>query len=223
METHLKVTMIQHTPEPEKLVAAAAKLCYSTAGADEIMEDLTAENVEKFLNRLMGMGHASPIEHANFTFAIEGVSRSLTHQLVRHRLASFSQKSQRYVNENQFHYVIPPEIKAIPEGEKIFVEGMENAQKTYDQLAEKLMNSHMETLLKEGVSEKTAKNLAEKKAIEDARFVLPNACETKIVMTMNTRELLHFFNQRCCNRAQWEIRDLAIEMLKECRRVAPLL
>ncbi|WKY47184.1 FAD-dependent thymidylate synthase [Eubacteriaceae bacterium ES3] len=223
METRLKVTLIQHTPEPEKLVAAAAKLCYSTAGADEIMEDLSDENVEKFLNRLMGMGHASPIEHASFTFAIEGVSRSLTHQLVRHRLASFSQKSQRYVNENQFHYVIPPEIKGIPEGEKIFVQGMENAQKTYDELAEKLMKAHMEILLAEGVSEKTAKNLAEKKAIEDARFVLPNACETKIVMTMNTRELLHFFNQRCCNRAQWEIRELAIEMLKLCRNVAPLL
>ncbi|MCQ5192055.1 FAD-dependent thymidylate synthase, partial [Eubacterium callanderi] len=94
----------EHTPEPEKLVAAAAKLCYSHAGAVEIMEDLTPENVDKFLNRLMDMGHASPIEHASFTFAIEGVSRALTHQLVRHRMASFGQKSQRYVTEGQFNY-----------------------------------------------------------------------------------------------------------------------
>lgn len=223
METKLKVTLIQHTPEPEKLVAAAAKLCYSKAGADEIMNDLTDENVEKFLKSLMNMGHASPIEHASFTFAIEGVSRALTHQLVRHRVASYSQKSQRYVNEGQFHYVIPPEIKALEDGEKIFNQAMENAQKSYDLLAEKLIKKYVDKMMAEGLSEKKAKSAAEKQAIEDARFVLPNACETKIVMTMNTRELLHFFNQRCCNRAQWEIRDLATEMLKECRQVAPLL
>ena len=223
METKLKVTLIQHTPEPEKLIAAAAKLCYSKAGADEIMNDLTEENVEKFLDRLMNMGHASPIEHASFTFAIEGVSRALTHQLVRHRVASFSQKSQRYVNEGQFHYVIPPEIKDLPDGEKIFIDAMENAQKSYDALAEKLIKKYVDVLMNDGLSEKKAKSVAEKQAIEDARFVLPNACETKIVMTMNTRELLHFFNQRCCNRAQWEIRDLATEMLRECRKIAPLL
>jgi thymidylate synthase (FAD) len=223
METTLSVTLIQHTPEPEKLVAAAAKLCYSKAGAGEIMEDLTDDNVAKFLTRLMDMGHASPIEHASFSFAIEGVSRALTHQLVRHRMASFSQKSQRYVSEGQFHYIVPPEIKALPEGEKIFVEGMENAQKTYDALAEKLIEKHTKEFIAQGLSEKQAGMMAEKQGIEDARFVLPNACETKIVVTMNVRELLHFFNQRCCNRAQWEIRALATEMLKECKKVAPLL
>lgn len=223
METTLSVTLIQHTPEPEKLVAAAAKLCYSKAGAGEIMEDLTNENVEKFLTRLMDMGHASPIEHASFSFAIEGVSRALTHQLVRHRMASFSQKSQRYVSEGQFHYIVPPEIKALPDGEKIFVEGMANAQKTYDALAEKLIEKHKKEFIAQGASEKQASMMAEKQGIEDARFVLPNACETKIVVTMNVRELLHFFNQRCCNRAQWEIRALATEMLKECKKVAPLL
>ncbi|MBC3798601.1 FAD-dependent thymidylate synthase [Acetobacterium tundrae] len=223
METTLSVTLIQHTPEPEKLVAAAAKLCYSKAGAKEIMEDLTDENVERFLSRLMDMGHASPIEHATFTFAIEGVSRSLTHQLVRHRMASFSQKSQRYVSEGQFNYVIPPEIKALPDGEKIFVEGMKNAQMTYDLLAEKLIAKVTKDLVAIGISEKKAAAAAEKQGIEDARFVLPNACETKIVVTMNARELLHFFNQRCCNRAQWEIRELATQMLIECKKVAPLL
>lgn len=223
METKLKVTLIQHTPEPEKLVAAAAKLCYSKAGADEIMEDLTEENVSRFLSRLMDMGHASPIEHATFTFAIEGVSRALTHQLVRHWVASYSQKSQRYVNEGQFSYVVPPEIKNLPEGQEIFIEAMENAQKSYDALAEKLIKKYVDALIKDGLSEKKAKSRAEKQAIEDARFVLPNACETKIVMTMNTRELLHFFNQRCCNRAQWEIRALATQMLGQCRQVAPLL
>ncbi len=223
MEIKLNVTLIQHTPEPEKLVAAAAKLCYSKAGAGEIMDDLTDENVDSFLSRLMAMGHASPIEHASFTFAIEGVSRALTHQLVRHRVASYSQKSQRYVNEGQFHYVLPPEIKNLPEGQKIFIEAMESAQKSYDALAEKLIEKYAKALMADGLSEKKAKSLAEKQAIEDARFVLPNACETKIVMTMNTRELLHFFNQRCCNRAQWEIRSLATEMLGQCRSVAPLL
>jgi len=223
METKLSVTLIQHTPEPEKLVAAAAKLCYSTAGAGEIMDDLTDANVERFLSRLMDMGHASPIEHASFTFAIEGVSRALTHQLVRHRMASFSQKSQRYVNEGQFNYVIPPEIKALPNGEAIFIEGMENAQKTYDLLAGMLIEKHKKALVAEGLSEKQAFMAAEKQGIEDARFILPNACETKIVVTMNARELLHFFNQRCCNRAQWEIRELATEMLRACKKVAPIL
>lgn len=223
METKLHVTLIQHTPEPEKLVAAAAKLCYSTAGAGEIMEDLTKENVGRFLNRLMDMGHASPIEHASFTFAIEGVSRALTHQLVRHRMASFSQKSQRYVTEGQFNYIIPGEIKNLPGGEEVFIEGMKNAQKTYDILAEKLIAKHKKDLMDQGMTEKQASVAAEKLGIEDARFVLPNACETKIVVTMNTRELLHFFNQRCCNRAQWEIRELAIQMLVECKKIAPIL
>ncbi len=223
METRLKVKLIAHTPEPEKLVAAAAKLCYSKAGADEIMENLTPEQINKFLSGLMAMGHASPIEHASFTFAIEGVSRALTHQLVRHRMASYSQKSQRYVTEGQFKYIIPYEIKGIPEAEELYVQAMENAQKSYDAIAEKLIAHHKETLMADGVPEKKAAMDAEKMGIEDARFVLPNACETKIVATMNVRELLHFFNQRCCMRAQWEIRACAVAMLQQCKKVAPLL
>ena len=102
----LKVKLIQYTKEAEKTIAAAAKLCYSAVGVDDIVSNLNEENVEKFLNMLMSYGHQSPIEHVSFTFAVEGVSRSLTHQLVRHRIASYSQQSQRYVKLNQFEYIV---------------------------------------------------------------------------------------------------------------------
>lgn len=223
METKLSVSLIQYTPEPEKVVAAAAKLCYSHSDAGEIMNDLTDEAVEKFLNRLVSMGHGSPTEHASFTFAIEGVSRSLTHQLVRHRLASYSQKSQRYVTEGQFSYIVPPEIAAIPEAKKRYIEAMEAAQQAYDDLADMLIAKHEAEYIAAGLNEKQAHAKAEKKGIEDARYVLPNGCETKIVVTMNARELVHFFNHRCCNRAQWEIRECATQMLKLVQGVAPTL
>lgn len=219
----LNVKLIAYTPEPEKVIASAAKLCYSHAGADEIMEDLTDEATEKFLNRLVSMGHGSPTEHATFTFAIEGVSRSLTHQLVRHRLASYSQKSQRYVTEGDFEYIIPPQIEDVPEAKGLFLDVMGDIQKTYDKISALLAEKHEQELIASGVPEKKAKNMAEKTAIEDARYVLPNACETKIVVTMNARELAHFFNQRCCNRAQWEIRECATKMLKLVKQVAPTL
>lgn len=223
MESKLKVKLIAYTPEPEKVVASAAKLCYSNVGADEIMEDLSDEAVKKFLDRLVSMGHGSPTEHATFTFAIEGVSRSLTHQLVRHRLASYSQKSQRYVTEGQFEYIIPPEIARIPDAKEVFIKAMIADQKAYDELEGALFTKHFERLIADGVSEKRAMTQAEKMAIEDARYVLPNACETKIVVTMNARELIHFFHQRCCNRAQWEIRELATQMVKLVKDVAPTL
>ncbi|MBR0383606.1 MAG: FAD-dependent thymidylate synthase [Eubacteriaceae bacterium] len=223
METSLHVNLIAHTPEPEKVIAAAAKLCYSHAGTQELLDDLTPEKAEGFLKKLMTFGHASPLEHASFTFGIEGVSRALTHQLVRHRLASYSQKSQRYVTEGQFDYVVPPEIKAVPDAEKIYIKAMKDAQAAYDAIAEKLADGHYITMINKGADEKTARRNAEKKAIEDARFVLPNACETKIVVTMNVRELLHFFENRCCNRAQWEIRECATQMLKLCKQTAPTL
>lgn len=207
MKTELKVKLISHTPDPERLIAAAAKLCYSQTPASEIMDNLTDEQVDKFLNVLMNMGHASPIEHVNFTFAVEGVSRSLTHQLVRHRHASYSQKSQRYVTEGQFDYIIPPEILNNDRAVYIYCSAMIDAQDAYDEL----------------VYELQAAGRTEKEAYEDARYVLPNACKTMIVLTMNVRELLHFFNVRCCNRAQWEIRELATEMLRQCIEVAPIL
>lgn len=211
----VKVKLLEYTPNPEKLIASAAKLCYSAVGVEEIQENLEEEKIFKFLDMLMSYGHESPIEHVSFTFAAEGVSRSLTHQLVRHRIASYSQQSQRYVKLKQFEYIIPPQIEKDEEGKKIFIKSMESCQNAYNELVDILEKKH----IKEGVS----KGNAEKKAIEDARYVFPNACETKIVFTMNARSLMNFFKHRCCNRAQWEIRDLAYAMLLEVKKVAPIL
>ena len=217
----MKVILLQHTPEPEKIVASAAKLCYSPVGANDLMEGLTEEATDKFIQVLMGLGHESPIEHITFTFAVEDVSRVLTHQLVRHRIASYSQQSQRYVRLEQFDYIIPPSIEKIPEAKRIFVEAMERDQKSYNELVDILIKEHLEKGIKEGNTEKQARSAAEKSAIEDARYVFPNACETKIVLTMNARSLINFFQHRCCERAQWEIRELATEMLRCVRAVAP--
>ncbi|CAG7838890.1 FAD-dependent thymidylate synthase [Clostridium haemolyticum] len=211
----LKVRLIEHTPNPEKVIASAAKLCYSAAGVDDILEELSEENVQGFLNRLISYGHMSPIEHVSFTFAVEGVSRSLTHQLVRHRIASYSQQSQRYVKLNQFSYIVPPEIEKNDKAREIFIKAMENSQEAYDEIVYILKEKYIDNGMK--------KLAAEKKAIEDARYVFPNACETKIVITMNARSLINFFQHRCCNRAQWEIHALADEMLKQVRKVAPIL
>lgn len=211
----LKVKLIEHTPNPEKVIASAAKLCYSAVGIDKIQENLDGEKAVNFLDMLMSYGHESPIEHVSFTFAAEGVSRSLTHQLVRHRIASYSQQSQRYVRLNQFEYIIPPEIQKDEEARKIYVQAMESSQKTYNKLVDILKENH----IKNGLDSAAA----EKKAIEDARYVFPNACETKIMLTMNARSLNNFFKHRCCNRAQWEIRALANEMLKQVKNIAPTL
>lgn len=219
----LKIKLIAHTMEPEKVVASAAKLCYSPVGVDEIQENLTDEGQERFLEMLVDLGHLSTVEHVSFTFAVEGVSRVLTHQLVRHRLASYSQQSQRYVKLEQFEYIVPPAIEKNEIAKAIFVEQMENAQKAYDALVEQLQGKYFDEYVSEGNSEKKARGMAEKKAIEDARFVFPNACETKIVLTMNARTLMHFFEHRACNRAQWEIQDMAIEMIKIVKGVAPTL
>lgn len=219
----INVKLIQCTGEPEKVIAAAAKLCYSSAGADDIMDGLEREGTERFLKLLMDMGHESPIEHASFTFAIEGVSRSLLAQITRHRIASFSVKSQRYVREGQFTFILPPEIEAVPEARARFLQSMEESQRAYDELTEILLQKHYQAFLEAGIPEKKARSAAEKKAIEDARFVLPNACETKMVMTMNARSLMNFFRLRCCNRAQWEIRELAEKMLDLVKEAAPSL
>src|SRR6056297_1138646 len=222
MEGKLNVKLLSHTPEPEKIISAAAKLCYSDISSEKIMENLNEEKAKKFLNFLMDLGHESPIEHVSFSFSVEGVSRVLTHQLVRHRIASYSQRSQRYVQEGQFHYIVPTEINKIEEARDIFIDQMEKDQESYDKLTEVLYKKHLKNY-KENNSPKEAEKLAKKKAIEDARYVLPNSCETKIMVTMNARSLIHFFNLRCCNRAQWEIRNLADEMLKEVKKVAPNL
>jgi thymidylate synthase (FAD) len=194
----MKVELITYTPDPEAAVAAAARICYSDRGALDLKQDLGKEEVSSLLKRLISMGHLSPVEHASFTFAIEGVSRSLSHQLVRHRIASYSQKSQRYVNENNFSYITPPSIAADPDAAALFTRVMGDLQEAYRKLS--------------GIVPR-----------EDARYLLPNAVETKLVCTMNARSLFNFFRMRCCRRAQWEIRELALRMREQVRQVAPIL
>ncbi len=198
MESKLKVKLLNYTPAPANLVARAARLCYSASEIDDLVKQMTDEKCEKLLKKLLEMGHESPIEHASFTFAIEGISRACTHQLVRHRIASYSQQSQRYVDSSDYSYVIPPTIKKDEKMRERYEEIMKNIGEFYDEL----------------------KELVPK---EDARFVLPNGCETKIIVTMNARSLGNFFRHRTCIRAQWEIRDLAQEMLKICRETSPIL
>lgn len=217
----MEVKLLAYTPQPEKTVACAAKLCYAAADIDTVYEGLTEEKTASFLEMLGSIGHESPIEHASFTFGIQGVSRSLLAQITRHRIASYSVQSQRYVKENAFEFVLPPEIEAIPEAKEEFLRAMEEDQKHYENLTALLKEKHKRELLAQGEDEKSANRKAEKKAIEDARFVLPNACATKMICTMNARSLLNFFSHRCCNRAQWEIRELATQMLKEVKAVAP--
>ncbi|TAN43761.1 MAG: FAD-dependent thymidylate synthase [Nitrospirae bacterium] len=207
-EAKLKVILLKHTPNPEETVAMAAKLCYSPSDIENLKGKIEAKDQLAFVEKLMKMGHMSPIEHASFTFAIEGISRACSHQLVRHRLASYSQQSQRYVSEESgFDYLVPPVIGEDKELKKLFTGLMDEAQKAYNQLVVKL-------------NEKGVKG---ESANQDARFVLPNAAETKIIVTMNARELLHFFKQRCCNRAQWEIRRMAEEMLGLARKTSPVI
>ena len=219
----MKVQLIAHTPDPDKLIAAAAKLCYSAVGTDEILEGLTPEKTEKFIDMLSSLGHESPVEHASFTFAVEGVSRSLLAQLTRHRLASYSVQSQRYVGKENFDYIIPPEIDAIPEARELFIKAMENDRETYRELNRILTEKHTQTNIESGMDEKKAASAASKKANEDSRYVLSNACDTKIVMTFNIRSLYNFFSLRCCSRAQWEIRELACRMLALVKEVSPTL
>lgn len=206
----LKVELVQHTPMPEEIVAMGAKLCYSSADITALKEGVNENDQSKFVEKLIGLGHLSPIEHASFTFGIEGVSRALLAQITRHRIASFSVKSQRYVGQmgfksedGVFSYIIPPRIMALGDDfVKKYEDQMKQMQEWYDFWNNALGSKGEESN-------------------EDARFVLPNAAETKMIVTMNARELLHFFDLRCCNRAQWEIRALAIEMLKLVKVVAP--
>jgi len=219
----MKVELLAYTPDADKIVAAAAKLCYSKSGIANLLDGLTPEKTENFLNMLSDLGHESPVEHASFTFGIEGVSRALLAQITRHRLASYSVQSQRYVSKLDFDYITPPEIEKIPEAKAEFVRAMEEDAEHYEKLRRILTEAHKARLIGEGKDEKSAEKAAEKLANEDARFVLPNACDTKIIMTMNVRSLYNFFTLRCCSRAQWEIRELATEMLRLVKGVAPNL
>ena len=206
-EAALNVVLLRHTPEPEEVVAMAAKLCYSPSGVDELKEKIEAKDQAAFVEKLASIGHLSPIEHVSFSFGIEGISRACSHQLVRHRVASYSQQSQRYVKVEQFDYVIPPSIKQDPALTREFEKFMAEAQENYTKVLKRL-----EELGYKGEAGQ-----------QDARYLLPNAAETKIVVTMNARELLHFFRVRCCNRAQWEIREMAERMLAHVKRVAPTI
>lgn len=209
-EVESKVTLVAHTPAPEELVASAAKLCYASNTSTILDQNKT--KAEKFIKRVCDMGHFSTIEHVSFTFLIEGVSRALTHQLVRHRIASYSQRSQRYVNHETFDYIMPPELK----GKSIELDGEKIA-------AEEYYAETMELIAERYKMLNTALGDNGEASNQDARYVLPNACETKIFVTMNARELIHFFEERLCMRAQWEIRGVADKMLKMAREALPAI
>ena len=193
----MRVALVSYTSNPEFAIAAAARLCYSPVSATEILEKLTPGKVDSFLAGLLQAGHLSPFENANFTFAIEGISRATSHQLVRHRIASFSQQSQRYVSFRNLPYVTPDSIAAVPEMKVEYERVVDEAHKLYCRMMEAGIPA------------------------EDARFILPNAASTNLVMTMNARELMHVCSVRLCLRAQWEIVHL-FELVKiEVQKVAP--
>jgi thymidylate synthase (FAD) len=190
------VKLLSYTQNADKICASAGNSCYSERPAHELMED--GADPARVLSKIVGMGHHSVVEHAVFTFSVEGVSRALTHQLVRHRIASFSQQSQRYVSLKEPTYVTPPTIASDPGSSKMYEEMMAKIWDTYRKLNERI-------------------------PAEDARYVLPNGCTTNITITMNARELLHFFSLRCCERAQWEIREMAELMLQLCKDISPVI
>lgn len=196
----MKVALLQHTPEPELTVALAARLCYSPVAISELQDRLSGADIKSFLDKIMSLGHQSVLEHASFTFGIEGISRVTSHQLVRHRLASYSQQSQRYVSHTErFEAVVPPSISQRPAMLARFEAQLAALHQAYGEMVEAGIPA------------------------EDARYILPNATETKLMVTMNARELRHFFQLRCCERAQWEIRAMAVAMLKVVKPLAPTI
>ncbi|PKQ10284.1 MAG: thymidylate synthase (FAD) [Actinobacteria bacterium HGW-Actinobacteria-9] len=196
----MDVRLLSSTPDPERAVAVAARVCYAPVGAAELMDAMDDEAVRRVLRTIMTSGHFSALEHVSYTFAIDGVSRAMTHQLVRHRLASYNQQSQRYVSyAEEPCFIVPPDVADDPQALSVYEAACDAAFAAY------------RALVDAGVE------------AEDARYLLPNAMETKIVVTMNVRELLHFFELRCCKRAQWEIRELALAMLELAEPTAPYI
>jgi thymidylate synthase (FAD) len=193
-KSELKVKLITYTPEPEKVVATAMRQSRYRGGVINLT--LKSEDVERLVNLAIQLGHLSVFEHVSFTFAIEGISRACSHQFVRHRLFAFTQQSQRYVKEKEFPYIVPESIKKNDKAKRIFEDMINKIADAYDKLSALV-------------------------PIEDARFILPNATETKIVATANARELMHFFNLRMDEAAQWEIRNMAKAMFNEVKKVAP--
>ncbi len=210
MSKKARVELLSHTPDALSLIYTAFRQCYFAGFAGDMWEEIqngtiTKEKQANFIRTVMSSGHASPVEHVNFTFALDHVSRALTHQLVRHRIASFSQQSQRYVDAKNFEYITPPKIERNPEALEKYTKCMDTIAKAYEELQDLLL----------------ADNKDKQGSNEDARFVLPQAAASSIVVTMNVRSLINFFEHRCCVRAQWEIRDAANQMLKHCRNVLP--
>lgn len=208
-QAQLQVKLLAHTPEPLSVIYASFRQCYHQGFVGDMWErlqngEISREKQAEFVRHVMLSGHASPIEHVSFTFALSGVSRALTHQLVRHRIASYSQQSQRYVDASNMDYILPPAIKKNPKILARYEAFMEEVGKAYHDIKTMLEEDGRGTLAK-----------------EDARMVLPQAAASNIVVTMNCRSLLNFFEHRCCTRAQWEIRDCANQMLAECRDVLP--
>lgn len=195
----MKITLLAHTPDPERTAAAAARQCYSKFSATKAYVELSEEDIRRLLRKIISSGHLSVLEHASFTFVVDGISRACSHQLVRHRIASYSQQSQRYVKFDELEFVVPHSISNDEESRRMFLEGLEGCRETYRKL------------------------LAKGIPAEDARYILPQASPTKIVVTMNARALLNFFELRCCLSAQWEIRRVAEEMLSLVRSVAPTI
>ena len=205
-EKQQRVALVRHTADPEALTALGARLCYAGGDIDRLLSLIETKDQKAFVEKIMSMGHESVLEHVSFTFLIEGVSRVLLAQLTRHRIASFSVQSQRYVSyASGFGYIVPPAIRNLgEEAVEEYASQMAQMQSWYEGWQKKLGD-------------------AGEKSNEDARFVLPNACETRILMTMNARELRHFFALRMCSRAQWEIRQMASSMFEQCCRVAPAM
>jgi len=191
----MNVRLLAYTPNADAICAAAGRSCYSEKASADLLD---MKDPEKALGKIVGMGHHSVVEHAVFTFSADGVSRALTHQLVRHRIASYSQQSQRYVSLKDPTYVVPETVRADPASLELYEDMMRKIWDAYGKLAETV-------------------------PAEDARYLLPNGCTTNITITMNARELHHFFSLRCCERAQWEIRELAERMLVLCTEVSPVI
>lgn len=195
----MKVKLLAYTKNPEQIVAAAIRQCYSQLGPGELKKKIDKENRERLINQVMASGHSSTLEHASFSFGVEEISRVTETQLVRHRIASYSVQSGRYVKRADVKYTIPPAILKNKKLTGKYKKYLKNANDFYNEL------------IFLGV------------AVEDARYCQPQSLQTKVVVTMNARSLLHFFELRCCDRAQWEIRVMALKMLSEVRKVAPTI
>jgi len=205
----MEVQLLSHTKAPQLVIYAAAKQCYSKKDAYSIFQSAekeSSETISVFIKELMQRGHLSTVEHVSFTFSITGVSRVCTHQLVRHRVASFSQQSQRYVDMDNFEYVTPPLVERDGQLKEKFTKAIAQIKEIYQQMK---------------MSATAKKNMDKEAVNQDLRFLLPQAVTTKIVVTMNCRELLHFFEERLCARAQWEIRELGEKMRALCTEVLP--